>query len=87
MGASARSVLGLVLGQGMRLVAAGLALGILIAFGVSGALRTMLFDVDPRDITVFAAVPVVLAMVGALACYLPARRATQVDPVIALRND
>ena len=54
---------------------------------LSGSIASLLFEVTPRDLSVFAAVPAVLAAAAALASYLPARRATRVDPVIALRGD
>jgi putative ABC transport system permease protein len=87
LGASRRDVLGLVVGQGMRLVALGLAAGVVAAAALSGSIAALLFDVAPRDLSVFAAVAAVLLTAGALASYLPARRATRVDPVIALRAD
>jgi ABC-type antimicrobial peptide transport system permease subunit len=77
----------LVLGEGMRLVGAGLVIGVVAAVMLSRFIAGLLFDVTPRDLTVFAAVPVLLAAAAALASYLPARRATRVDPVLALRGD
>ena len=78
-------VLALVVGQGMRLVAAGLALGVAGAGAFSGALRKMLFAVEPRDTATLIAAPLVLGAVALVACLVPARRATRVDPAIALR--
>lgn len=86
LGASPRDVLRLVVGQGLRLVTAGLASGVVAAAGLSGSLGTLLFDVGPRDLSIFSAVPVVLLIVGALASYVPARRAMRIDPVVALRG-
>jgi putative ABC transport system permease protein len=87
LGASRRDVLALVVGQGLRLVVAGLAAGLCAAALLSGSISAMLFLVTPRDVTVFALVTVVLFVAGALASWIPARRATRVDPVVALRAD
>jgi len=87
LGASRRDVLALVVGQGLRLVIAGLAAGLVAAGALSGSIAALLFDVSPRDVTIFAAVPAVLLVAGVLASYVPARRATRVDPVVALRGD
>jgi putative ABC transport system permease protein len=85
LGASPDDVLALVVGQGMRLVAVGLAIGVAGAVAVSGALTQMLFAVEPRDTATMVAAPVVLGAVALAACLVPARRATRVDPAIALR--
>jgi putative ABC transport system permease protein len=87
LGASRADVLGLVVGQGMRLVAVGLALGTVAAFAATRPMADLLHDVSPRDTAVFALAPILLAAVGLLACYIPARRATRVDPVVALRSE
>ena len=87
LGASRGDVMRLVVGEGMRLVGAGLAIGVVVAALLSRFIAQLLFDVTPRDLTVFAAVPVLLAAAAALASYLPARRATRVDPAMALRGD
>ena len=87
LGASRRDVLGLVVGEAMRLVGTGLVAGVAAALLLSGSIASLLFEVTPRDLSVFASVPAVLAAAAALASYLPARRATRVDPVIALRGD
>jgi putative ABC transport system permease protein len=87
LGASRGDVLRLVVGEGMRLVGVGLIVGLAVALPLSGSIATLLFDVAPRDLSVFATVPAVLAVAAALASYLPARRATLVDPVVALRGD
>ena len=71
----------------MRLVGAGLIVGVAVALALSGSIATLLFDVVPRDLSVFATVPALLAAAAALASYFPARRATLVDPVVALRGD
>jgi putative ABC transport system permease protein len=87
LGASPDAVLRLVVVQGMRLVAIGLAIGLVVAASSSGALTRMLFAVEPRDPVTLVAVPLVLAAVGLVACLVPARRATRVDPAIALRAE
>jgi putative ABC transport system permease protein len=87
MGATARDVFSLILRQGMALVALGVAVGIVGARLVSGWLAAQLFGVTPADPLTFAALAVLLALVGLLACWIPARRATKVDPMIALRTE
>jgi putative ABC transport system permease protein len=87
LGASPVSVLALVFGEGMRLAAAGLAAGWIAAAALSGLMRSLLFEVKPLDPLVFGAGAAVLAVFAMLACYVPARRATRVDPMIALRQE
>jgi putative ABC transport system permease protein len=87
LGASARSVKLLVLGQGMFPVAAGVAVGIGGAFGLTRFMATLLFGVTPTDPVTFAAVGTLLAATAAMASYIPARRATRVDPVTVLRRE
>lgn len=87
LGARSRDVLALVLREGMRTVAVGLAAGLALAGLASQALRAFLYGVSPWDPAAFATAPLVLALVGLAACYLPARRATRVDPVEALRSE
>jgi putative ABC transport system permease protein len=86
LGADQRSILSLVLRQGMMRVGIGVALGLAGAFFLSRYLESMLFGVTARDIPVFAGVTVLLFAVAMLACYVPARRATRIDPMIALRD-
>jgi ABC-type antimicrobial peptide transport system permease subunit len=86
LGSSRRDVFGLVLRQGMRLTATGLVLGLAASLGLSRLLRTMLYEVQPNDPLVFAAVFGVLTGAALLACLLPARRATRIDPMLALRD-
>ncbi len=86
LGASQGAILSLVLAQGMRRVLAGLVLGIAGALALSKYLESMLFGVTTNDVSVFAGVAVVLLAVALLACYIPARRATRIDPMVALRD-
>ena len=87
LGAHARQVLGMVLRQGIGQIALGLALGLGLAAMLARLLTDMLFDIDPRDPLTFAVTVLVLAGAGMTASLLPARRATRVDPVTALRAD
>ena len=87
MGAQSGRILSLVVGQGMRLGIAGLTLGILIALAATRVLSSLLFGVSAHDPLIFVGVSVVLATAAILACYIPARRATRVDPLVALRYE
>ncbi|MEO8635434.1 MAG: ABC transporter permease [Gemmatimonadales bacterium] len=87
LGAAAPSVIRLVVGQGLRLTFAGVLLGLLAAAAGTRAMASMLFEVDPLDPLTFMAVALILVLVAALASWLPARRATRVDPVVALRSE
>jgi len=87
LGAGRRDVLRLFMGQGMRLVSCGVVIGLGGAFVLTRLMSSLLFGVSTTDATTFVLVAVGLAIVGALACYLPARRATRVDPLIALRYE
>jgi putative ABC transport system permease protein len=87
LGAQARDVLGVVIGQGMWLTLAGIAIGLAAAWASTRFLTSLLYGVSERDPLTFVGVPLVLAAVAWLACYLPAQRATKVDPLIALRNE
>jgi predicted permease len=86
LGARGRSLVALVLGQGLRLVAAGIGLGLLGALVVGRALSGLLYGVSPADPVSLAGAAVVLLAVAALACYVPARYASRVDPLVALRE-
>ena len=87
LGAQPRAIAGLVLRQSFRPIIAGLAVGLVGAVLTALAMRTLLFDVAPLDPPTFAAVSLLLSAVAFLACLLPARRATRVDPMIALRSE
>ncbi|PYI94469.1 MAG: hypothetical protein DME97_00395 [Verrucomicrobia bacterium] len=87
LGAQVRDVLGLVMGQGARLTAFGLAIGVLVAAGVARLMETLLFRTTAYDPIVFAGVVFILAAIGLLAALLPALRATKADPVAALRAE
>jgi putative ABC transport system permease protein len=87
LGASAEAVRRMILAQGLRLAAVGIAFGLVGAFGITRVIGTLLYDVTPTDPISFGLVAVVLAAVAAAASYLPARRATHVDPVVSLRGE
>jgi predicted permease len=87
LGADARRVTRLVIAEGARLVGFALAIGLLASLGAARLLRNQLFGVAPHDVVTFAAVSAALAAVALLACYIPARRASRVDPMVALRNE
>jgi predicted permease len=86
LGADRRSILSLVLVQGLRTVGVGLVLGLVSAFALARFLQSLLFGVGKHDAGVFAAVTVLLLGVAIAACYAPARRATRIDPMVALRE-
>ena len=87
LGAARGDVLGLILKQGMRLVAVGLAIGFAGSLAAARLLRTLLYETDVYDPLTFAMVPIVLAIVSVAACYVPARRAAIVDPMVTLRTE
>jgi predicted permease len=87
LGAQRRNVLGLVLGQGMRMALAGVALGLVAALGLTRLMATMLFGVSTTDPATFGVISLLLTTVALLACFVPALRATRVDPLLALRYE
>lgn len=87
LGASPADILKMVLKQGLVLAAAGVAIGVLAALGLMRLLSTLLFEVSTSDFATFALVAGGLFVVALVACYLPARRATKVDPLVALRYE
>jgi predicted permease len=87
LGAQQSQVLRLVIGQGIRLAVAGLVLGLLAAWGLMRVLSSLLFGVSAHDPITFGGISLVLVSAAILACYIPARRATKVDPIIALRYE
>ncbi len=86
LGATRRSILSLVIAQGMTTTGIGLAVGFALSLVGTRYMRSMLFDVAPHDASVLIGVSTLLAVVAATACYIPARRATQVDPMVALER-
>jgi putative ABC transport system permease protein len=86
LGADRSRMFRLVIGEGMLLAGIGLALGVSAGLYVSKSLTSFLYGVSSRDAATFGAVPCILAFVALIACYLPARRAMKVDPIVALRN-
>ena len=87
LGASPQDVLRMVLREGIGLAAVGLGLGFVLALGAGRLLGSLLYDVSPHDPVIFVSAPLVLAAATLLACYLPARRATRVVPLTALRSE
>ena len=87
LGARPMNVLGLVLGHGMKMALGGVALGLIAALGLTRLLTKMLYGVTNTDPATFAVVAFLLTTVALLACFIPARRATKVDPLIALRYE
>jgi len=87
LGATASSVVALVLGYALRLTGAGVVIGLVAAAVLGPSLATLLFGIEPHDAITFASVAVGLVGIALLAGYLPARRATRVDPLVALRTE
>jgi predicted permease len=87
LGAQRRNVIGMVLRQGMSLVGSGAVLGLILAAGISQLLGVFLFGIPPLQPIVFSAAAALFAGIGLVACYIPARRATRIEPMKALRNE
>jgi putative ABC transport system permease protein len=87
LGAAPRDVLKLVVAQGMRLAMAGVGIGLICALAISRVLANLLFEVSASDPATFVSVSAILAVVALGACFVPARRATRVDPMVALRYE
>jgi putative ABC transport system permease protein len=87
LGAERGQVMALVMRRGVSLAAIGITVGLIGAFAGARYLQSMLFGIEPRDPATFAGVAIMFAVVAAAAAYLPARRATRVDPMVALRID
>jgi predicted permease len=87
LGAQASDVKNMVIRQGMVLAAIGVAIGVAASLGLARFISTLLFGVSPRDPSVFAGVPLLLTLVAFLAVWVPARRASRVDPIVALREE
>jgi putative ABC transport system permease protein len=87
LGASSQRILTTVLGEGLRLTIVGLVVGFALSVAAGVGLRGLLYGVSPTDARTYAAVFVVLAAASLAACYLPARRATRIDPMQALRQE
>jgi ABC-type antimicrobial peptide transport system permease subunit len=85
LGASNHEIVGLVLSEGMKLAAIGMAAGLAAAFALTRFMADLLYGVSPADPVTLLAVTLLLGGIALLACYIPARRATAVDPVVALR--
>jgi ABC-type antimicrobial peptide transport system permease subunit len=87
LGAQRENVLGMVLGSGARLALVGVAIGVVIALGLTRWMSSLLFGVSAHDPLTFALVALLLFAVALVACWIPARRATRVDPMVALRYE
>jgi putative ABC transport system permease protein len=87
LGASRTTIMRWVLLQGLVLIAIGVGTGLLAAFALMRLMRSLLFGVATTDVVTYGALALVLAAVALLACYIPARRATKIDPLVALRYE
>jgi ABC-type antimicrobial peptide transport system permease subunit len=87
LGANRSNVLRLIMAQGMKLAVSGVVLGLALAWGLTRLIASLLFGVQASDPTTFGLVAAILAAVALIAAYVPARRATTIDPLIALRYE
>jgi putative ABC transport system permease protein len=87
LGASRSEVLRMIVGQGLRLTLLGVVLGLAASFAASRLIASLLIDVSPTDVLTFVVVPVVLTLAALGASYIPALRATRIDPLVALRYE
>ena len=87
LGARSADAVGMIVGEGFRTIAAGVAVGIVAALMLTRTVASMLYGVTATDPVTFAAVALLLVGASLLACYIPARRATRVDPMVALRSE
>jgi putative ABC transport system permease protein len=87
LGAPRCEVFRLVVGEGLKLAGIGIAIGVVAAFGLARVMSSLLYAVSATDFETFAGVAILLALVALLACYVPARRAMRVDPIVALKYE
>ena len=87
LGAQRSDIQRLILGQGAKMALVGVALGVFLALGLTHLMSSQLFGITPHDPLTFAGVALILLLVALAACYIPARRAMGVDPMVALRHD
>jgi len=87
LGATTGNVLRIILSLGCKQLAIGMVIGLAAAFGATRVLSSLLVQVSPTDPLTFAGISILLGAIGGIACWLPARKATQIDPMIALRYE